>query len=130
MQKPRGRPRKGCVWNERHGWVRVKPDGGTVLPFSVSAAPRYAAPTGSKPTEAANVQEEEAIELDEPPIVDLAAQKAKEELAYQEWRDSAPMRNARHLQQTMKCPVYYLANDGMMYKAHESPRKRPSGVPS
>ena len=92
--------------------------------FSASAAPRYVPPTGSKPTDTTNVQEGETIESDEPPIVDLAAQKAKEELAYQEWRDGAPMRHARHLQQTMKCPVYYLAKDGMMYKADESPRKR------
>ena len=55
----------------------------------------------------------ESTESDESPVVDLAAQKAKEELAYQEWRDNAPMRYARDLQKTMPCPVYYLTKDGM-----------------
>lgn len=144
--KPRGRPRKDSWWDPTRGWVRYSAKelyscAGTERRMRDSA---YASKILHQEQQEKQKRAEEEKKCKEQARLDelaaAAAAKAAEEQKRaeaeekrraKEWEENKAQRYAQSIkaQERLTCPVYYMANDGLMYTTDDAPRKRKAPEP-
>ena len=145
--KPRGRPRKNSWWHPTRGWVRYSAQ---VLYDRANTEQRtlngtaYASRVAllEEQEKRERLQEEQRKEqsrLDDQAAIAAAAKaaedreraEAEEKRCAKEWKENEARRYAKSIKEgeRLTCPVYYMANDGLMYSTDETPRKRKGAEP-